>query len=146
MVIVGGSLRDSRRGESSGFSKRNERPNGEMAIYIANFQKSLKDNYDSMLFSNNDTIPVPMAPDQFAKYIAPTVAHEIGHSLGLVDPDYLPATPPGKQGNHNATQTWVKMMDMGGLYYAKHRMNPHPTNYWVPDNLRYLRFILPTGE
>ena len=77
MVIVGGSLRDSRRGESSGFSKRNERPNGEMAIYIASFQKSLKDNYDSMLSGNNDTIPVPMAPDQFAKYIAPTVSPKV---------------------------------------------------------------------
>ena len=45
MVIVGGSLRDSRRGESSGFSKRNERPNGEMAIYIASFGLSIRDGY-----------------------------------------------------------------------------------------------------
>ena len=77
MVIVGGSLRDSRRGESSGFSKRNERPNGEMAIYIANFGLSIQDDYKGILSGNGDTIPVPMTPDQFAKYIAPTVSPKV---------------------------------------------------------------------
>ena len=62
--------------------KRNERPNGEMTIYIASFQKSLKDNYDSMLFGNGDTIPIQMAPDQFAKYIAPD--HCARENLGAV--------------------------------------------------------------
>ena len=146
MVIVGGSLRDSRRGESSGFSKRNERSNGEMAIYIANFGLSIQDDYKGILSGNGDTIPVPMTPDQFAKYIAPTIAHEIGHSLGLVDPDYLEAIANGPQKYHNLTYTGVKLMDAGGLYFVGHRLNPDGTVYWRPDNLRYLRFILPKGE
>jgi hypothetical protein len=87
-----------------------------------------------------------MTPEQFAKCIAPTVAHEVGHSVGLVDPDWLDASPDDKQRNHNRVQTWVKMMDKGGLYYIKHRLNPHPTDYWRPDNLRYLRFVLPKGD
>jgi hypothetical protein len=146
MVIVGETSQGSKRGDNSGFRKRNCDPYGEMAIYVANFGESLKSNYRAMLGGNTDTIPVPMTPEQFAKYIAPTVAHEVGHSLGLVDPDWLPATPPKKQAHHNKNQTWVKMMDMGGLFYVKHRLNPHSTDYWLPDNLRYLRFVLPKGD
>ena len=146
MVIVGGSLRDSRRGESSVFNKRNERPNGEMAIFIANFGLSIQDDYKGVLFGNGDTISIQMDPDQFAKYIAPTIAHEIGHSLGLVDPDYLEAIANGPQKYHNLTYTGVKLMDAGGLYFVGHRLNPDGTVYWRPDNLRYLRFILPKGE
>ena len=85
-------------------------------------------------------------PEQFVKYIAATVAHEIVHSFGLVDPDWLEATPNDKQKLHNKVKTRVKMMDAGGLYYVGHRLNPHPTDYWLPDNLRYLRFVLPKGE
>jgi hypothetical protein len=35
---------------------------------------------------------------------------------------------------------------MGGLFYVKHRLNPRSTDYWKPDNLRYLQFVLPTGD
>ena len=146
LAIVGESSKDSRRGDASGFRKRNERPDGEMAIYVAGFQKSLKNNYNAMLNGNRDQVPIPMPPEQFAKYIAPTVAHEVGHSLGLVDPDWLLATPNDKQRLHNKVQTWLKMMDWGGLYYVKHRLNPDPDTCWRPDNLRYLRFVLPKGE
>ena len=41
-----------------------------MAIYIANFGLSIQDDYKGILSGNGDTIPVPMTPDQFAKYIA----------------------------------------------------------------------------
>ncbi len=146
MLIVGESSHEGRRGDASAFSKRNERSYGDMAIYIKGFQESLQNNYDRMLGGNQDIIPVPMTSEQFAKYIAPTVAHETGHGLGLVDPDWLPATPPGDQKLHNKVQSWVKIMDMGGLFYVKDRLDPHPTDYWRFDNLRYLRFILPKGE
>ncbi len=146
MLIVGESSRDIRRGDASAFSSRNECPYGDTVIYIEGFKKSLKRNYDGMLGGNNDVIPIPMTPEQFAKYIAPTIAHEIGHGLGLVDPKWLHATPPGRQGNHNETLTRVRIMDKGGLKYVGHRLNPSGTAYWLPDNLRYLRFVLPRGE
>ncbi len=146
VLIVAESSDEGRRGDASGFSSRNERPDGNMAIYIDGFQKSLRKSYDGMLAGNSDDISAPMTAAQFVQYIAPTVAHEVGHGLGLVDPKWLPATPNDKQKLHNKVQTWIKMMDMGGLYYVKHRLNPHPTDYWLPDNLRYLRFVLPKGE
>jgi hypothetical protein len=77
---------------------------------------------------------------------APTVAHEIGHRLGLVDPDWLSAIEEGEDMYHNLPQTGRKMMDIGGLWFVGHRLDPHPTRYWLPDNLRYLRFILSKGE
>ena len=144
--IVGESSKATRRGDASAFRKRNERPDGEMAVYVAGFGISLRDNYAKMLSGNRDPIPVPMNPEQFAKYVAPTVAHEIGHSLGLVDPDWLPATPLGEHRYHNENLTYRKMMDIGGLWYVGHRLNPSTTEYWLPDNLRYLRFVLPVGE
>ena len=144
--IVGESSKATRRGDASAFRKRNERPDGEMAVYVAGFGISLRDNYAKMLSGNRDPIPVPMNPEQFAKYVAPTVAHEIGHSLGLVDPDWLPATPLGEHRYHNENLTYRKMMDIGGLWYVGHRLNPSTTEYWLPDNLRHLRFVLPVGE
>ncbi len=146
LLIVGASSHEMRRGDASAFSPRNERPYGEMAVYLRGFQASLQNNYDRMLAGNNDSIPVPMTPVLFARYMAPTIAHELGHGVGLVDPSWLEAIESGRQRRHNAIQSWVKMMDMGELYYVGHRLAPHPTNYWLPDNLRYLRFVLPKGE
>ncbi|NLB70189.1 MAG: hypothetical protein GX804_11030, partial [Lentisphaerae bacterium] len=146
VLIVGESARDNLRGDSWGFNKRNERVSGEMAVYIGNLGESLKRNYRGMLAGNKDSIPVPMTPEQFAQHIAATIAHEIGHNVGLVDPDYLEAIKDGRQKHHNKVRTWNKIMDVGGLFYVGHRLNPHPTGYWLPNNLRYLRFILPTGD
>jgi len=143
VLIVSGTTQGSRRGDASGFRKRNERPDGDMAIYIESFWGTLKNSYDLMLRGNNDEILLPMTSTQFAQYIAATIAHEIGHSLGLVDSDWLEATPPGKQKNHNKTWTGLKLMDAGGLYFVGHRLNPRSTAYWLPYNLSYLKFILP---
>lgn len=115
-------------------------------LFIGSFDKTLRRNYDYMLAGNKDPIPVPMTKEQFAQYISPTLTHEIGHRLGLVDPDYFEAIEDGRQRYHNKVKTWVRIMDAGGLFYVGHRINPHPTNYWLPDNLRYLRFVLPKGE
>jgi hypothetical protein len=38
------------------------------------------------------------------------------------------------------------MMDVGGLHYVRDRLAPNTTQYWLPDNLRHLRFVLPRGE
>jgi hypothetical protein len=146
VLIIGETSRGSRRGESVGINKRNAKPSGTMNIFIANFGESLQENFKGMLAGNKDPIPVPMTPEQFAQYIAATIAHEIGHNVGLVDPDYLEAIEVGDQKHHNLLKTRVNMMDMGGLRFVGHRLNPHPTGYWLPNNLRYLRFILPTGE
>ena len=143
MTIVSATSRGSRRGDSSGFRKRNSSPTGEMAIYVESFHETLRNNYRWMISNNSDTIPIPMTPEQFAQYIAPTVAHEIGHSLGLVDPDWLPAILDGRQRRHNLAYSRTKIMDPGGLFYVTHRLNPHPTAYWMSDNLRYMRFIIP---
>ncbi|MGI5868952.1 MAG: thrombospondin type 3 repeat-containing protein [Kiritimatiellia bacterium] len=146
LVIVSGSSDESRRGDAVGFRKRNAKPDGALAVYVAGFQESLKKNYKAVLAGNNDPMPVPMTPAQFARYIAPTIAHEIAHGCGLVDPDWLPAIDKGKNIYHNSPSTGRKMMDVGGLYFVGHRLDPDPIRYWLPDNLRYLRFILPTGE
>lgn len=82
-------------------------------------------------------------PEQFAKYIAATVAHEIGHGLGLVDPNWLEAIEEGPKKLHNMERTRVKLMDAGGLFYVRHRLNSSSTQYWKSDNLRYIRFVLP---
>ena len=144
MVIVG-ETHGTHRGDTSDFSKRNEKAHGNMAIYISSFRRTLRTNYRANLKHNYDSIPLPMTPELFAKYIAPTVTHEIGHSLGLVDPDWLEATPDTKQRRHNLTLTRYNMMDQGGLFFVKHRLNPHSTAYWKSENLRYLRFVLPSG-
>lgn len=99
-----------------------------------------------MLAGNKDPIPVPMTTEQFAKHVAPTLTHEIGHRLGLADPDYLKAIDTKQQKHHNFEYFGVKLMDAGGLRFVGHRLNPHPTAYWLPDNLPYLRFILPKGK
>jgi len=144
MVIVG-ETHGTHRGDTSDFSKRNEKTYGNMAIYISSFGESLRINYRHNLQYNYETIPTPMTPELFAKYIAPTVTHEIGHSLGLVDPDWMNAIKTGRQKNHNSTST-NKIMDKGGLFYVTHRLNPDSTKRWTIDNLRYLRFILPKGD
>jgi hypothetical protein len=143
VFLIRSTSRGPRRGESEYFTSRNQNASGEMHIFISGFERSLKDSYKYMIGGNKDSVPTNMTPVQFAKYIAPTITHEIGHNLGLVDPQYLDATTGGDQKNHNKVQTWRKLMDRGGLHYVGDRMNPHPTNYWRSDNLRYLQFVLP---
>jgi hypothetical protein len=90
-----------------------------------------------------DLTPFPMTVHQFALYIAPAITHEVGHSVGLVDPRWLEAIEQGKQKRHNQPYTGTKMMDPGGLFFISHKLFPSPTQCWNQDDLRYLQFILP---
>lgn len=73
------------------------------------------------------------------------LAHEIGHSLGLVDGDFLNAGTGAAQ-RHNGISNPRKLMNHGGLFFIEDRLNPQPMIHWMDDNRRYLEFILPISE
>jgi len=64
-------------------------------------------------------------------------AHEVGHTLGLVDPAYL----DGVGRWHNSVADPLKLMNGNPGKNRDAWLSPRT---WMPVNLEYLRFILPT--
>jgi hypothetical protein len=69
--------------------------------------------------------------------LADTAAHESGHSLGLVHESYLAAD----DGRHNPAMDASKLMNRESGKYRAAWLSPRT---WMPVNLQYLRFVLPT--
>ena len=85
----------------------------------------------------SDPFPVPINNDNITELIYKNATHEVGHALGLVDPDHL----SGDKGGHNKEHTkhfyMHKNTDLKWFY------NAHPAYQWKKLNAEYLQFVLP---
>ena len=83
-------------------------------------------------------IPTPISSAQMLDAICKVAAHEVGHTLGLVDTTHL----DGVGDKHNpGINDQSKMMNISTD--LKWLFNPHPSIGWRTLNSRYLEFVLP---
>ena len=86
-------------------------------------------------------IPTPISSSQMLDAICKVSAHEVGHTLGLVDTTYL----DGVGNKHNpGAEDQTKMMNANtDLEWI---LNPHSPIGWRTLNSQYLEFVLPVPK
>ena len=122
---------------------RNSTPVGLCIVYPHDIHDSLRDHY---LYRDirNDAFPIPLSGTDFACYLAQISVHEVGHALGLVDPDALIAISP--ENPHNLNGGGENIMDVCGMQKLSEILSPSTTRYWKRRNRYYMEFCLPKNK
>ena len=119
----------------------NADPGQTGTLYYRGFKKALFDFLSDKYILPDPPLPLPLpvTPNEVAKFWARTAAHETGHALGLVAPVLL----NGDEGSHNPSPA-TQLMDSGEESTLHQKMGRDGTVWsfrlW---NAEYLRFILP---
>jgi hypothetical protein len=85
--------------------------------------------------------PAPVSSARMLEAVCRVSAHEVGHTLGLVDTHYLDGV--GRSHNPGANDQ-TKMMNISTD--LKWLFNPHPAVVWRSLSGLYLEFVLPVPE
>ena len=145
MLVDGMDRPDGRKGEAAGpWNARNASSEGVSFLFVENLLADVQRAYGWSL-RGAGTFPKELSVDNIVGYFSATGAHEVGHSLGLVDGDFLNAGADAVK-RHNGIYNPRKLMNQGGLFFMENKLNPQPMIHWMDDNRRYLEFILPLSE
>jgi len=127
-------------GECLVYDPRNSTPVGLCIVYSYDIHESMRDYY-FFRDINEDHFSIPLSGTDFACYLAEISVHEVGHALGLVDPNVLEAISSNKP--HNLNGTGLNIMDSCIMQSMSDILSPSKTRYWKRDNRYYMEFCLP---
>ena len=129
----------------TGTIPRNERVGIEIDCYVGSILGSWRDGYKSFAdklsksqaFQYQEMFDITNSPDTLLLAMGHTLAHETGHTVGLVHGSYMVDGPE----YHNPEQNLDLMMNRTTKPFQRLRDSPP---LWKPLNLHYLQFILPS--
>ena len=127
---------------SSGLSLQRS-ATGLASCYLGSIYDSTFALYQEFAGGNKPSqpFPIPISSPQMLEALCRVSAHEVGHTLGLVDTTFL----DGVVNNHNpGNEDQTKIMNVNTD--LKWLFKPHSTVGWRPLNASYLRFILPVPK
>ncbi len=116
---------------------------GLSSCYLGSVYDSTFELYKKFAESSKipQPFPVPISSSQMLDAICKVSAHEVGHSLGLVDTTYLDGVGRSHNpGENNQTKMMNINTDLKWLF------NQHPPIGWRTLNNRYLEFVLPVPK
>ena len=130
---------------NSGICERNERVGLGIRCDGGSFFASQKETYRSYARNAGKTFvlqtspfTIPITTETFLQAVARAIAHETGHSLGLVSSKYMRMNK--EYLGHNPEVDFDKIMNYSGNTLEQQLENP---GEWTTLNRDYLKFILP---